>query len=172
MEIRLLTAADAERYRNLRLQALQHSPEAFLMTYEEEASQTDSLQQYREKLQRESSYTYGIFKGAELVGIGTLQAEKPLKVRHKGNVFAMYVAQGERGGGIGKRLLQQLIQQARSLDLEQLHLTVVSANRAAKALYASFGFRRYGLEEQALKWNGQYWDEEHMVLFLKKKTPE
>ncbi|KIL77243.1 acetyltransferase, GNAT family [Bacillus badius] len=100
MEIRLLTAADAERYRNLRLQALQHSPEAFLMTYEEEASQTDSLQQYREKLQRESSYTYGIFKGAELVGIGTLQAEKPLKVRHKGNVFAMYVAQGERGGGL------------------------------------------------------------------------
>ncbi|MED4717605.1 GNAT family N-acetyltransferase [Pseudobacillus badius] len=70
------------------------------------------------------------------------------------------------------QLLQQLIQQARSLDLEQLHLTVVSANRAAKALYASFGFRRYGLEEQALKWNGQYWDEEHMVLFLKKKTPE
>ena len=55
----------------------------------------------------------------------------------------------------------------RITDIEQIHLTVVSSNKAANSLYASFGFVTYGIEKNALKVDGTYFDEELMVLFLK-----
>ncbi|MEK4231259.1 GNAT family N-acetyltransferase [Solibacillus sp. FSL H8-0538] len=166
MNIRLLTASDAESYWELRVQALKQSPEAFLMTYEEELHQENPINKYAQTLQSESRYTYGVFNGEELIGVGTLQVEKPLKIRHKANILAMYVSQNHRGSSIGKTLMRHLIEKAKSLELEQLHLTVVSNNHTAEKLYSSLGFCRYGLEEKALKLNEQYWDEEHMVLFL------
>ena len=78
----------------------------------------------------------------------------------------MFVSQKHRGLKIGKSLMLHLIDNAILLKLEQLHLTVVSNNIAAKNLYTTLEFTRYGLEEKALKLNGKYWDEEHMVLFL------
>jgi ribosomal protein S18 acetylase RimI-like enzyme len=167
MKIRLLIATDAEAYWDLRQQALKQSPEAFLMTYNEEIQQDQPVEKYAEEIQNENRYTYGVFNNEELVGVGTLQVEKPLKIKHKANVLAMYVSVNNRGAGTGKKLLLHMIEKAKSLELEQLQLTVVSNNYAAKSLYSSMGFIRYGLEVKALKLNGEYWDEEHMVLFLK-----
>lgn len=166
MNIRLLTASDAESYWKVRVQALKQSPESFLMTSEEELQQDNPINKYAETLQDKNRYTYGVFIDEELIGVGTLQVEKPLKIKHKANVLAMYVSQKHRGLRIGKTLMLHLIENAKSLELEQLHLTVVSNNNTAKNLYSSLGFCRYGLEKKALKLNEQYWDEEHMVLYL------
>ncbi|MBL2049367.1 N-acetyltransferase, partial [Klebsiella pneumoniae] len=48
----------------------------------------------------------------------------------------------------------------------QVMLDVVVGNDGAKKLYESLGFKTFGVQERSLKYNGQYWDEEHMVLFL------
>jgi RimJ/RimL family protein N-acetyltransferase len=45
-------------------------------------------------------------------------------------------------------------------------LSVVTTNEKAIALYKSLGFITYGMEPKALKLQGQYWDEELMVLAL------
>ena len=37
-------------------------------------------------------------------------------------------------------------------------------------LYESLGFKTFGVQERSLKYNGQYWDEEHMVLFLRRNN--
>lgn len=59
----------------------------------------------------------------------------------------------------------ELIERAKHLDgLEQIKLTVVSENHPAKKLYKSLGFEVYGIERNALKFNGQYYDEDLMVL--------
>jgi len=88
-----------------------------------------------------------------------------LKTAHKGNIYGMYVSHANRGRGIGKLLLQDLLARARNLDgLEQVHLTVVSTNAAAKNLYRSVGFETYGVERKALKSSGQYFDEDWMSL--------
>lgn len=166
MNIRKLSVADAESYWALRLQSLKQSPESFLMTYEEELQIENPVQIYSEKIKSNNRYTYGAFVNDELIGVVTLQLETPLKIRHKANILAMFVSQKHRGLKIGRLLMQHLIENAKLLELEQLHLTVVSTNIAAKNLYTSLGFSRYGLEEKALKLSGQYWDEEHMVLFL------
>ena len=36
----------------------------------------------------------------------------------------------------------------------------------AKSLYASFGFETYGIEKQAILFNGEYFDEDLMALHL------
>ncbi len=79
----------------------------------------------------------------------------------------MYVSPAYRGKGIGKELMLEVIKKAQQLsDIEQLQLTVVSTNQSAKQLYTSLGFSEYGHEKRALKADGVYYDEDHMVLFL------
>ncbi|WP_116233623.1 GNAT family N-acetyltransferase [Paenibacillus sp. VMFN-D1] len=69
--------------------------------------------------------------------------------------------------GIGKSLVQKLINKAKHCEgLEQINLTVISNNNAAKRLYETIGFVTYGTEQNALKNGYQYWDENLMVLRL------
>ncbi|BFT72233.1 GNAT family N-acetyltransferase [Paenibacillus sp. P36] len=50
--------------------------------------------------------------------------------------------------------------------MEQINLIVLSENVIAKKLYKSLGFEIYGVEHKALKYNGQYFDEDLMVLYI------
>lgn len=93
--------------------------------------------------------------------------ESCLKTCHKGNVFGIYVKPDFRGKSIGKALLTELIEQAKKCEgLEQINLAVVTENHSAKKLYDSLGFEVYGTERNALKFNGNYFDEDLMVLKL------
>ncbi len=93
--------------------------------------------------------------------------EEGLKNRHKGRILSMYVQPESRGQGLGKALLQEVTAQVKQLvGVEQLHLTVVTTNVAARSLYHSMGFEVYGTIQRALKMDEQYWDEEQMVLHL------
>jgi RimJ/RimL family protein N-acetyltransferase len=166
MEIRRLTPKDAVQYRELRLKSLQENPEAFLVTYNHEVSKP--IEDTQNKLQMSNSrFTLGSFDKQELVGMVTFVREQHLKTIHKGNIYAMYVSPTYRGEKIGKALITALITRARLFEgLEQIGLTVISDNIAAKQLYGSLGFTVCGVERNALKYEGQYWDEERMVLEL------
>ncbi|WP_127534741.1 GNAT family N-acetyltransferase [Paenibacillus kobensis] len=167
MEIKLLDIGDAERYRELRIQSLRENPEAFLTTLEIQLAKT--IEQVRDNLiPVNGKFTLGAFELHELVGMVTFVRESHPKTMHKGNLLAMYVSPEYRGHGIGKALVQELVSRAAQLDgLEQINLTVIANNDAAKRLYASVGFEVYGTERNAMKEGGQYWDDEFMVLRLK-----
>ncbi|WP_317935242.1 GNAT family N-acetyltransferase [Sporosarcina aquimarina] len=47
-----------------------------------------------------------------------------------------------------------------------MYITVVTTNSTAKKLYTSLGFEKFGTEKRALKVDGDYFDEDLMVLFL------
>ncbi|MFJ7734622.1 GNAT family N-acetyltransferase [Lysinibacillus sp. NPDC097231] len=165
MEIRVLTAADAEIYRDFRLEGLQLNPEAFGSSFEEEKD--FPLELFASRFEAQGSYTLGIFDHEELVGVATLVQEGKLKLMHKANIFAVYVSPKKRGQGIGKQLMVEAINKAKELvGVEQLNLTVVSTNASAKRLYVSLGFEVFGTEKRALKIGQQYCDEDYMVLFL------
>ena len=51
-------------------------------------------------------------------------------------------------------------------DIEQINLTVIPTNNYAKSLYEKFGFEAFASEKKAVKWNGKYFDEDQMKLFL------
>jgi RimJ/RimL family protein N-acetyltransferase len=62
--------------------------------------------------------------------------------------------------------VQQVVAHARTV-VEQVCLTVVASNVAARRLYSAAGFEEYGLERRALKVGDEYYDEVLMVLPLK-----
>jgi ribosomal protein S18 acetylase RimI-like enzyme len=70
----------------------------------------------------------------------------------------MYVRPGARGIGLGRRLVEAVLDLARQ-RVELIQLTVVQDNEQARRLYASLGFLDYGLEKNALKQDSRYYDE-------------
>ncbi|MDM5428223.1 GNAT family N-acetyltransferase [Bacillus sp. SIMBA_074] len=165
--IRLLSKVDAEQYWELRLQALQVNPEAFITTYEEAVSQENPLERVASNLSSNSSCTFGAFNEEnQLIGVVTLLTEEKQAYKHKGHIVAMYVDAQNRRNGLARELIANAIQRARVIELEQLNLGVVSTNEPAKKLYESMGFKTYGIEKRAIKINGVYSDDEYMVLFL------
>lgn len=167
MNIRVLDEHDARFYQELRLNALKINPEAFGSTYEREVK--FSLEMVVERIKpTEGKFVLGAFdNNGSLVGIVAFVRESGLKTVHKGNVFGMYVAPEKRGLGLGKSLLLELINKARACEgIEQINLAVMSENDYAKKLYNSIGFKVYGVEQRALKYDGMYFDEDFMVLRL------
>ena len=77
---------------------------------------------------------------------------------HKGVIWGMYVRPNARRAGIGRRLVEAILDHARQ-RVELIQLTVVRDNEQARHLYASLGFQEYGIERNALKQDGRYYDE-------------
>ena len=166
MEVRVLTTLDAADYLKLRLEALQQDPDAFATTYQEMVSRDNSRQTVEKNLSSLINFTFGAYDNEQLLGVVTLLPETYLKLKHKATIVAMYVSPQERKLGVGKKLIQAALNKATELEIEQINLTVVSKNEAAKLLYTSMGFKLYGTEIRAVKQGDIYLDEDLMVLFL------
>jgi L-amino acid N-acyltransferase YncA len=166
IQIRQLTPADAESFRDLRLEGLRLNPEAFGSTYDFEKDQP--LDRYTGWLT--NSDVFGAYQNSQLIGTASFTQLSGQKDCHKGLLRAMYVRPTARRAGAGRQLVQAIIDHARQ-KVEQLQLTVVSTNQPALLLYQSLGFRQYGLEKNALKHNGLYSDEILMSLDLLSRHP-
>ncbi|MBN8822083.1 MULTISPECIES: GNAT family N-acetyltransferase [unclassified Spirosoma] len=116
------------------------------------------------------SFTLGMLTDAdELAGSVSFRREghNRQKLRHKGLLFAMYVAHEYAGQGIGRQLIEETIRRAKQLpNMEQIILTVIASNWPARQLYKSIGFHSFALEPKAVKDGDLYYDEEQMILFL------
>jgi RimJ/RimL family protein N-acetyltransferase len=88
-----------------------------------------------------------------------------LKERHKGWVWRVYLSLESRGQRLRRAPLTRVLETARALpDLHSIQLKVAAPEKAARHLYASMGFHPIAIEPQALRMDGQYIDEEHMIL--------
>jgi ribosomal protein S18 acetylase RimI-like enzyme len=161
IQIRQLTPADAESFRELRLEGLRLNPEAFGSTYDFEKDQP--LERYSGWLT--NSTVFGAYENSHLIGTASFTQLSGQKYSHKSLLRAMYVRPIHRRSGAGRQLVQAIIELARQ-KVEQVQLSVVSDNQPAIRLYQTLGFRQYGLEKNALKHNGLYSDEILMSLEL------
>lgn len=161
MDIRLLTSDDWKIFRHLRLQALQHNPESFAGSFEEEAAMPN--EEFKKNYCK--STFFGAFSADQLIGcIGFFKRALP-KMHHKGVIFGMYIAPEFRHHGIADGLMKAVIHHASSRVM-QLHLMVATLNHEAVALYQSNGFEIYGTELRSLKVKETFYDEYLMVLML------
>ena len=165
VEIRRLTQADADLYRDIRLEALSANPEAFASTFETENAQP--LSAFATTLG--NSTVLGAFRDSKLVAIAGFAVQQGQKMAHKGVIWGMYVQPGARRGRIGRQLVEAILDLARQ-RVELIQLTVVSDNEPARRLYANLGFLEYGIEKNALKQDGRYYDEILMAKDLSEKS--
>lgn len=163
-DIRRLSPLDAPAYRALRVRALWEYPEAFTSSYEEHEKQPIEVSENR--LDSDHTIFWGAFEGDQLCGMVGLERETRIKSRHKATVIAMYVASEHAGNGMGRALLDVLLQEARAEGVELLVLTVTQGNAAATALYEAAGFRSFGIEPRAIKVDGHAFAKNHMYLEL------
>ncbi len=166
LECRVLDAADAEAYWQLRLESLECEPFAFTEAPSEHRQMT--IAQTAERLRQHPgnpSFVVGAFVSGKLVGIAGFYRQTGEKTRHQGHVFGVYVAADHRGKAIARIVMTELLRHARALPgLEQVDLSVAETQPAARKLYESLGFHVWGREPRAVRVGGKYVDEEWMVL--------
>ncbi len=102
-------------------------------------------------------------RGGELIGWADLAIGRRASTRHTGSL-GMGVAEGYRGQGIGRRLLQAVIDHGWNMGLKRIELEVFTNNTRAVALYESMGFEHEGRLRCARLIDGYYRDVFHMAM--------
>lgn len=160
--IRRITESDLSTFRELRLEALRLHPDAFGASYDE--CQQKPLHFFAEQL-RSSTVFGGFDLNSTLQGmIGVSRSPQP-KLSHVANIWGMYIRAEMRGSGLSSILMNAALEAASTA--KTVKLSVVTANKAAYALYRSFGFTEWATDTAALCVNGVFHDE-----FLMRRDPE
>jgi RimJ/RimL family protein N-acetyltransferase len=169
--VRQLGLPDRDAYFQLRLRGLKTHPELFGQSYEEAlakgAAQHDAM--LRGSQAAEGDFLLGAYISVDtpLIGVVGLARNQRDRERHKAAVIGMYVAPEAAGRGVGRALLNELLARAVRVDgLRQIQLMVDSHNEAARKLYESLGFRKYGCEVAGLNVGGVFHDTDLMARFM------
>ena len=72
--------------------------------------------------------------------------------------FSVYVERASRGQGIGRQLLDRLIERARALGFHKMVLAAMAFNEAGLVLYARAGFTRVGVYREQGQLDGRWVD--------------
>lgn len=78
-------------------------------------------------------------------------------------LLTIAVSERERGKGIGRLLMQQMIRNAGDFKAKKIFLEVRPSNIRAKRLYASFGFEQIGVRK------GYYRDNNEDAIVMEKR---
>jgi phosphinothricin acetyltransferase len=96
--------------------------------------------------------------GGEIVGWGSLNRFNPREAYDGVADFSVYVGRAWRGQGIGRQLLDRLIELARATNHHKMVLAALSHNRPGIALYTRAGFERVGIYRQHGRLDGKWVD--------------
>lgn len=148
-------------FRDLRLAATQELPHAFLSTPEE------LMKISPEEWQHQVQNMVFAQVGAELAGmIGCYQDDKE-RLRHTLHVISFYVLPKFRGQGLGKKLLQAVLEIAdNNPEIKKLQLEVEAHQSIAQAMYCSVGFEQVGVMKGHIKLDDKVYDTVLMEKYL------
>ncbi|MCH8181013.1 MAG: N-acetyltransferase [Proteobacteria bacterium] len=174
IRIARITPAQLSAYKTLRDEALRLHPDAFDADIESEQARPPESYLGRLGLgeTRGGSFLLGAWLGQELIGMIGLERQTQTKLRHSAELNSMMVRPEHTGHGVGLKLIEAAIGEARqALGLEQVVLRVSTSSQSAIRLYERAGFQGCGVLPHAIKLvdkGGQvrYFDKLTMVLIL------
>ena len=158
-----------DQFKQLGLESFKNEPTAFLVTYEEESKISD--EKWKERIDASIEGKIGVTlvarDGDKLVGRIGLSYQKYEKVKHIAHIWGTYVIPEHRGKGIGKLLLQKIIEQAKSKpEIKKIKIEVNPSQVAAYELYKKLGFIEIGTAKMELYVNGTFHDAVQMEMYL------
>jgi ribosomal protein S18 acetylase RimI-like enzyme len=128
-----------EVYRDVRLAMLSDAPRAFWSTYEDAAARSD--EQWQQLVTHLDTWL-ALRDGRPVGSVGTFQ--HPEGPPGEGVLVGMWVDPQARGHGVGRRLVQTVLDHAASRGLTRVVLDVAHENAAARTLYEQLGFAPTG----------------------------
>jgi len=146
MVIEPITAANLLVFKDVRLRALQEAPYAFGSTYAREVQFSDAEWAKRaERWNGENGIGFVAMDGDMACGIaGSFLDEKDAT---RAQLLAMWTAPTHRQRGVGRLLVNDVLNWARGRNARVLQLMVTSNNEAAIRFYERLGFTRTGRME-------------------------
>ena len=141
-----ITPHNATIFKAARLRALQDTPTAFGATYAKESQLTEADWITRaNNWNGERSILYLAMHTGEAIGIAGsyLDHDEPTRA----HLISMATAPTHRNQGIGRLLVNQIIDWARQRNAHTLQLMVTSSNESAIAFYQRLGFTFTGRTE-------------------------
>lgn len=152
MHIERLTRTSTAQYRDLMLQAHADESDAFISTRAERVLLPTEWWETRIADARGSSITFGAFVEGTLIGSAGIRFEERERERHKATLFGMYVLPHHRGGGVGRSLVQAVLDCASAREhIAVIQLALIEGNLSAQRLYESCGFATYAIEPMAIR---------------------
>lgn len=159
--IEKLEPKHAKALNRLTIDAIRDYPAAFTTDYSQVRHRPFGLlvDQLRE-LERLPGFRLGAFDaGGDLIGTVRLIPRTGPKLAHSADVVFLYVRRDRQREGVGRALLERLIEEAGRIDgLEQLELSVSSDSAAARRLYEQFGFEASGVLRRQIRIGDTYHD--------------
>jgi ribosomal protein S18 acetylase RimI-like enzyme len=83
---------------------------------------------------------FGAFDGATLVGLSVLDQSTSAQVAGRFNLAGLWVSQAYRGQGVGRHLVELVMNKARALGAKTLYVSATSTENTVR-FYTSMGFR-------------------------------
>ncbi|RJR14922.1 N-acetyltransferase [Candidatus Microgenomates bacterium] len=120
------------------------------MTREEEEKY---LTEVMEKMKKGTMRKIIVEVNGTYAGSGEVE-QQTYRKKHVGRV-GLSLAKAVRGEGIGKTLIQTLIEEGKDMSLKLLELSCFENNTNACAMYQKVGFQKAGVIPQAIEFKGE-----------------
>jgi ribosomal protein S18 acetylase RimI-like enzyme len=157
----LVTHSDSEGHTSFDLQLIS-LPAPYVKTYDHFDYET--LQRYDHALGHE--YSFGAFEGGLLVGL--ILAE-PHHWNRSIWVWEFHVAEAHRRRGLGKRLMECVVEKAKGAGLRIIVCETQNTNVPAIQVYRKLGFRVEGVDISY--YSNQDYPDGEIAIFMKRRLP-
>lgn len=157
-----------QEYRDIWLEALEETPEAFFADYGQQKEQPDAVWKRRlESILKEEDavVTFALQNGNPIGFIGGYFDDNP-KFRHICTIWGAYVKKDFRKQGIARRMMEEFMKKIEHRKgIKKIKTYSVTNELLAVNVYKSFGFDLIGISKNELCINDSY-----LNVYLMEKT--
>ena len=161
VEIRRITGDDWPRLREVRLEALDDTPEAFITTHEEASAFPDEV--WIQRAERGSAggeqATFIAERRGRFVGLA-IGLDRTAQTPGVFAIVSVFVSPSARRTSVGRRLMDAVEEWAREHGGRVTSLWVVEDNEVARSFYASRGYRetldRQKINTPPVRWETRF----------------
>jgi len=140
ISLRAIALDEWPLYRDVRLQALLESPDAFGSTYGAEVDRTDEAWSSRVSAALTSGNDRALFARSNGEVCGLVWCKLSALEPERADIYQMWVAPASRGQGVGRALLGEAVAWATANGAKRICLGVTVGDTPAMRLYRGFGF--------------------------------